>query len=218
MAQKRVFSIACQKWIPSLIVFGLCIMLSTVAWAANPYSKSDDTWISISGTVESVAPNSFILDYGKATITVEMDDWDRDADGYKLIKGDKVTVNGMIDDDALDTRTIEASSVYIEKLNTYFFASPSDEEDAFVTVADPIIVAETVIQGTVTSVNDDEFTVNTGPRELTVEVEKMSFNPLDDEGYLKIEKGDVVRVNGMIDDDLFEGRELVADSIIELVD
>lgn len=218
MPQRSVFSTPSQKHFVSFLIVGICLMLTTAAWAVNPYAKSDDTWISISGTIDSVAPNSFILDYGEGNITVEMDDWDRDADGYKLVKGDKVTVNGMIDDDTFDTRTIEAGSVYVENLNTYFFASPVDEEDTFVTVTTPVVVAETVIQGTVTSVNDDEFTINTGLREVKIEVEEMPFNPLDNEGYLKIELGDVVRVTGTMDDDLFEGRELVADSIIELAD
>jgi uncharacterized protein YdeI (BOF family) len=183
----------------------------------DPYMQPDDTWISLSGTVTSVSRDAFTLDYGKGVITVEMDDGDRDADGYKLMKGDNVTVNGKIDDDFFETTTIEASSVYVEKLGTYFYASPIDEEDRFFVVAPtPIVLTRTVVQGTVTEVRDDEFVVNTGLRSMTVEVEEMAYNPLDDEGYQKIRVGDRVRATGSIDDDLFEGRELVADSVIKL--
>lgn len=86
--------------------------------AEDPVTRPDDTWINISGTVESVDRDAFILDYGEGLITVEMDDGDRDADGYKLIKGDKVSVSGIIDDDLYETRTIEASSVYVENIGT----------------------------------------------------------------------------------------------------
>jgi len=184
----------------------------------NPYQKADDTWISIDGTVESVSPNTFDLDYGNGEITVEMDDGDRDADAYKLIAGDKVRVSGMIDDDFLEQRTIEASSVYVENLGTYFTASAVDEEDVFITYTTPVTVSDTVVQGTVTDVDadDDEFTLNTGLRRITVETEEMAYDPLDDEGYQKIEAGDRVSVSADIDYDLFEGSELVANTIVTL--
>lgn len=63
--------------------------------AQSPYAKADNTWIGISGTVKAVTtPDRFTLDYGKGVITVEMDDWDTDADAYKLVAGDKVNVYG----------------------------------------------------------------------------------------------------------------------------
>jgi uncharacterized protein YdeI (BOF family) len=182
----------------------------------NPYLQEDDTWISISGTVGTVSPQAFTLDYGDGIITVEMDDWDADADAYKLAPGDKITVFGEIDDDFFEATTIEASSVYVEDLGTYFYASAADEEDSFITITTPIAVGGTVVQGIVTSVDDEEFTLNTGLQQLTVEVDEMLYNPLDDEGYQRIEVGDRVSVSGTIDDDLFEGRELVAETIVTL--
>lgn len=96
--------------------------------ATDPYAKPDDTWIHISGKVESVRANALTLDYGDGTITVEMDDGDRDADGYKLTKGDKVTVTDRIEDDSFETTKIKADSVYVESLATYFHASAVDED------------------------------------------------------------------------------------------
>jgi uncharacterized protein YdeI (BOF family) len=200
----------------ALAVAVVALMLAASASAEDPYMKADRTWISIDGTVEAVMADSFTLDYGGGLITVEMDDGDRDADAYKLMKGDKVTVSGMIDDDFFERTTIEAASVYVENLGTYFYASPVDEEDTFVTYWDPIVVSRTVVQGTVTEVNDEEFVLDTGLRRINVEVEEMPYNPLDDEGYQKVEVGDRVSVTGTMDDDLFEGRELVAESVITL--
>ena len=65
----------------------------------NPYAMADGTWITISGEVGAVDPDHFTLDYGDGLVVVEMDDGDRDADAYKLLQGDKVTVAGRIDDD-----------------------------------------------------------------------------------------------------------------------
>ena len=186
--------------------------------AKDPMEQPDDTLVSVSGTVANVTRDAFVLDYGEGIITVEMDDGDRDADGYKLLEGDKVRVNGVIDDDFFETKTIEASSVYVEDVGTYFYASAMDEEDSFVTITTPVIISATVVQGTVTKVAEDEFSIDTGLREIRVEVEEMAYNPLDDEGYQQIQVGDKVSVAGRMDDDLFEGRELVADSVVTLKD
>jgi len=197
----------------------LALTGATAVWAEDPMTEPDDSWISVSGTVESVTNDAFVLDYGEGVMTVEMDDGDRDADGYKLVSGDKVTVNGRIDDDLFEARTLEASSVYVENIDTYFYASAFDDEainDVIVTVQRPVVISATTVQGRVTEVSSDEFVVDTGLRKVRVEVEEMAYNPLDDEGYQKIEVGDRVSVTGQIDDDLFEGRELVADSVITL--
>jgi uncharacterized protein YdeI (BOF family) len=184
----------------------------------NPYAKPDDSWVSLSGTVKAIDPDSFLLDYGEQDITVEMDDADRQAETYALRMGDKVTVNGAIDDDFFENTTIEASSVYIEKLGRYFFASALDEEDfAAVTYVSPID-SGVAVHGMVTNVTGDEFTIDNGLRRVRIDVGDMTYDPLDDDGYQKIEVGDVVRVEGRIDDDFFESREIMARSIVTLAE
>lgn len=200
----------------NILTITAAAFLAMPAIAADPATKADDTWISVSGTVKSVAPDTFVLDYGKGTIPVEMDDGDNDADAYKVVAGDKVTVNGMIDDDLFERKTIEASSVYVEGLNTYFYASAVDEEDTFVTVTTPVVISSAVLQGTVTGVSGREFTLDTGSRMVTVDTVDMTYNPLDDEGFQKIKKGDRVSVAGMFDADLFEARKFDATSIVTL--
>ena len=191
-------------------------LLALPALAQDPYEAADDTWISVSGEVESVSPDMFTLNYGDGLITVEMDDGDRDADAYKLVKGDRVTVYGIVDDDLFETRTIEASSVYVENIGTYFFASAVDEEDVFITVTTPVVVSRLEVQGRVTNVGLDQFAIDTGSREITVEIDELPYNPLDDEGYLKISEGDWVRVIGEIEPDFMQGRILMADSIVSV--
>ena len=105
----------------ALAIAALLMLMPSISPAkTNPYMQPDDTWLSINGKVKSVSADSFMLDYGKGLITVEMDDGDRDADAYKLVEGDEVTVYGMTDDDLYQTTKIEASSVYVKNLETYF--------------------------------------------------------------------------------------------------
>ncbi|MFO7767068.1 MAG: hypothetical protein R6V33_11605, partial [Pelovirga sp.] len=193
-------------------------LMAVPVLAENPYLQPDNTWITISGEVESVSADAFTLDFGEGVITVEMDDGDRDADGYKLLPGDKVTVSGMIDDDFYEQTTIEASSVYVENLGTTFYASAVDEEGIGETFITPVVKSKLTVRGTVTAVSGDDFVINNGLRSVRVDISELPYNPLDDEGYLKIEVGDFVRATGTMDQEFFEGRQLMADTVVELVD
>lgn len=204
-----------NKFLPIVAAIPFAFVVSA-AQAQNPYAKADDTWISIDGKIESVKANSFILNYGDGTVIVEMDDADRYAEGYNLKKGDKVNVSGVIDDDFYETTSIEASSVFVENLGAYFYASSVDDEDSFVTIG-TVVVSDTVFQGTISSVDDDSFTLDTGNQKLTVNVDEMAYNPLDDEGYQKLKKGDRVTVSGDMDYEFFEGRVFDAESVIALM-
>lgn len=112
-----------------LIAIGFAGTVSLAKAQQNPYLAPDSTWMSISGTVGAVNRDSFFLDYGDGQVIVEMDDGDRDADGYVLNPGDHVTVSGVVDDDFFESTSIEAASVYIDKLDATFYSSAIDEED-----------------------------------------------------------------------------------------
>ena len=200
-----------------LAIAALLMLMPSISPAkTNPYVQPDDTWLSINGKVKSVSADSFMLDYGEGLISVEMDDGDRDADAYKLVEGDEVTVYGMIDDDLYETTKIEASSVYVKNLGTYFYASSVDEEDFNVVTTMVPVTDSIVLQGTAMKVGKKEFKIDTGISEITVHVEEMAYNPLDDEGYQKVETGDLVRVTGEMDEDFFESRRFEADSVVTL--
>lgn len=187
----------------------------------NPKTLPDDTWISLSGTVTSTTADTFRLDYGDGMITVEMDDWDAWGDTFPLMDGDKVTVYGEVDENLYVRDTIEAASVYVDDLNSFFYASPADEEEIGIWAVDTVAdVGDVSYVGTVQSVDPmtDSFTIDTGKQELTVDVDALLYDPLDDEGFQKIEVGDVVSVEGTLDEDFFTNNDLVADSIVTLVD
>jgi hypothetical protein len=184
----------------------------------NPYAAGDRTWININGTVEAVEADAFELDYGDGVITVEMDDGDRDADAYQLLRGDTVSVTGMIDDDFFTSTSIEAASVYVEEVGTTFYASAVDDEDidrATMNGPGPVGVSEVIVQGEVTDVSRASFVIDNGTRSIAIDVSRLGYDPLDDDGYQRIEVGDRVQVGGEITRDLFEDRELMADSVVE---
>ncbi|MCP1340259.1 hypothetical protein NJR55_11735 [Idiomarina sp. M1R2S28] len=177
--------------------------------AQNFEQKPDQTWVSISGEVATASPESFTLDYGDGYITVEMDDWDWYVnEGSALLSGDNVTVYGEVDNDFAEDAKIEASSVYVENLDSYFYASATDEESGEINASLDVIAMDTMspvdINGTVTSVDDsaDEFTIDNGIQKVTVDVSQMSTNLLDNVGFQQIEKDDYVSVSGEFSDDI----------------
>ncbi len=198
---------------------------STPAFAASaektdPAKYPDESWISISGTVVKTAPDAFRLDHGGEVITVEMDDFDFYQEGRQLVENDRVVVYGRIDADVFQKRTIEASAVYVQNLQTQFYANPADEEEILNTwvARPPVVLGDIEVTGTVTSVTGREFTVDTGPSAIQVDTIRLGFNPLDEDGYLKIEKGDRVKVSGVFDYSVVDETELSADWITELAD
>lgn len=196
-------------------------MFSAPALAENPYTQPDNSWISISGTVASPTADTFLLDYGDGVVSVEMDDWDQYGDAYGIMDGDKVTVYGRVDDDLWESTSIEAASVYVEDLNTYFYANSADEESTAVwTITTPIVLSRTHIRGVVTSVSpdDNEFTIDNGFRKMTVETDRMTYNPLDDIGFQQVDVGDRVSASGTINNEFFDGRVLEADTVVTLSD
>lgn len=214
----RVFTVRLAA-LAAIAGFFLLPAAPAIADEHDPYAQPDDTWITISGTIDSVRRDNFTLDYGDGLVIVEMDDGDRDADAYKLLAGDKVTVTGRVDDDLFENTKIEASSVFVENLNTTFYASAVDEETTdrlLAAVTIPVVVSNTVVQGTVTDVDTNEFTVDAGLRQIRIDVTEMPYNPLDDEGYQRVTAGDRVRVQGDMTSNLIEGRELMADSVVKL--
>jgi len=187
--------------------------------AESPYLKSDGSWITLSGTVTSTTADTFKLDYGEGLVTVEMDDWDWFEESGELLPGDDVTVYGEVDDDTFETAKIEASSVFVDSLGTYFYASAADEESATdFDVAPTIDLGQMVLTGTVTGVDGTEFTIDTGAQKTTIDTALMTYNPTDDEGYQQIEEGDLVTVTGDVDIDTFDDAELMADTVVTLDD
>ncbi|MFL1465719.1 NirD/YgiW/YdeI family stress tolerance protein [Marinobacter sp. HN1S83] len=207
----------------SIAIASTLIAAPTAVFAAtdSPYLRSDGSWITLSGTVTSTAADNFTLDYGSGLVTVEMDDWDWYEEDGEVLSGDKVTVYGEVDDDTFENTKIEASSVYVENLGTYFFASAADEEsfsDLDVAPTVPIDVGDLILTGTVDSVDGREFTIDSASQAMKVDTALMPYNPMDDEGYQKINEGDLVTVTGNIDYGTFENQELMAETVVTLDD
>lgn len=204
-----------------LIIATLALSFGLGAASDEPANKPDETWTSLSGTVTSAGPESFRMNYGDGIVTVEMEDWETYGEEFILTKGDHATVFGEVDKDFYEEDSVEASSLYVEDLNSYFYASDIDAENlGDWIVKTPVEPGETTYIGNVTSVDESAgtFTIDSGKRALTVDTTSMPYNPLDDEGYQRIDKGERVSVNGSIDRGFHQDRRIEAETVVTLRD
>jgi uncharacterized protein YdeI (BOF family) len=207
---------------PRTLIAGLTAVLLLAGGAAqskSPFTAPNHSWITVSGTVKAATGSTFSIDYAGRSLLVEMDDWDWYAEARPIQKGQKVVVTGRIDDDLFQRRTIEASSVYVESLDTYFYASSADEENRFYPygqVYDYRSGNFVALTGRVDSVGRKEFVLDTGAGNVVIDTAKMRDNPLDREGPRQVGKGDRVSVTGRIDEGLFERREVNATTVVVL--
>jgi uncharacterized protein YdeI (BOF family) len=189
------------------------------SFVPRPHSRPDQSLLSISGTVGAVTATAFTLDYGRGRIDVELDDVDRDPETFALRSGDRVTVRGRIDDDFFSAARVEASSVYVERLDAHFVASDVDEEDGeILTVTPDSPVGTASLRGVVTEAHGRGFTMDSGARSVFVSVEAMDVDPLNEPGNQRIEVGDTVAVHGTIDDDFLEHRRIEATAVTTVIE
>ena len=182
---------------------------------ADPRAQQNATWISLNGTVESVEQDRFRVNYGAGSINVAIDDQARDAEAYELAAGDKVIVNGVVDQNLMRSQQVEATSVFIEKINTTFYKNPS-QPYTWALISTPIEEGKATLEGIVTNAQENQFSIGTGTQQIAVNVAELENNPLDQEGYQKIQDGDRVRVSGALQGDLASSPELTADSVVSL--
>ncbi len=181
----------------------------------------DSDWVSITGEVSGITGERFTLDFDKGDILVEMDDWDMFEEIKLITIGDRVTVSGRLDNSLYEKKTIEALRVYSHNNNSYYYASSIDDEgdihtyDVHVTVALPESTVITV-SGTVSKVDGREFTLDTGKYNVIIDTDDMSYNPMDQYGFQKVDKGDKLHITGYVDYGFFEKNEIKA-KIIEKI-
>ncbi len=206
-----------RHFLTAAVIAMMSVGLTATVSAQPVETAPDDTWVTVTGTVVSTTPSSFRLDYGDGIMTIEMDDFDSYGDVQGVLENDQVIVSGVVDDDLFEQRTIEASSVFVENLGTYFYANPADEEGLYAwSIPTEIVVGDLEVTGTVTAIDGREMTIAFGPHLISVDTIELSYNPLDDRGFQQIDIGDRVKVAGNIDDDLFDEPELNAEWIVNL--
>jgi len=183
--------------------------------AEAPGLTPDGDWLRLEGTVVSTTPSSFVLDYGDDTITVEADDYDITQEGLALLAGDRVSVSGRVDHNVFASDTIEASAIYVDNLDTVYYASAADEEEFGLAAVPMNPISEGAdYTGWVTGKSDEGFTLGSGMTKINVNSAELD-SPLASDG---IEVGDRVYVWGGLTFADGGNSTLLAEGLVELID
>lgn len=173
----------------------------------------------LSGTIDSIDEEKFVLDYGEDKISVDIAAWEwSDQIDQRLSEGKQVTVSGTVDQGLFDRREIKADNIYVTNDFTYYYIV--DENPAYgaqqserETQQDGTFLST---RGEVTEVSDKGITVESQGGSIKVDLSELAYDPLDAEGVQRIEKGDRVYVFGDIDENFFQNQTMSAESLITL--
>ena len=206
----------------------LCLLMilgTAISYGSTQFKNaSDGEYITVSGKVTKASGKNFHLESKGQKMEVTMnnnfDMWT--SDGLKIRQGDKIVVTGRVDNDLLDKKTLNASSVYVKNLNSYFYGDSSDNSytpvlsSSYMAIEDLPENSSVDITGKVTNISGREFTVDTGLRKVQVDTADMLYNPMDSTGLTQVKKGDRVQISGLVDNKYLDEKELSASYIIEL--
>ena len=201
----------------TLIALLLCLGLSSVYSSTN---YRDGETISLKGEVVEAGPDYLVveglnLDGILQRHIIDMDDWSSDSQVFLRLKGEEVLVYGRVDNDALEKLTVEASRVYVPRLQKAFEANPVDEEFNVGPFGHVNLIpdfpdkTQKIFVGRVLSVGTDEALIETEEGKLVVDFKNIEAS------QDAFSKGDRLRVTGYLDENIFTYDEIDAQAVIK---
>ena len=184
---------------------------------------ADQSPVVLTGTIGEIRDDEFDLNYGaNSAITVELDrfNWTDNATDF-LTTGQKVTIEGYIDDDLFEGREIEAYNMHIHQNATYYLtdtnnATPSDYAVNGVSLEDGAYITVT---GTVTEVHAAKFSIITSAGDkFSVDAKDLDPPLRLTNGTYFVAPGDHVNIRGNFDMRYYQNKTVFADRVIKLVD
>ena len=201
------------KLTSKLTIAALTLFSAGPLLTASPYTQANNSWIELDGRVTSVDTRSFILDYGKGTIRVEIDDYDWFEEAYNVLENDRVKVRGKVDADPNQERSIEAETVRLKDHGVTLQANADDEEDLTENFVPPLPVqtASVEIRGTVESFQNGIMLVKTEDGMHRVDLKKSSLYSTQGKKISHtLRTGDFISVVGKEDKKLLGADEIDA--------
>jgi hypothetical protein len=198
----------------------LALAMAFACCAAARADTADETgrsWMSVEGTLIDGSPSGFRVRYDGGVITVQMTGWDW-YETYAPLDGSEVIVFGPVDERLFETGALEATSVYVDDLGTYF---QREEGKGIADIASYVFYSDPIgnhvnLYGTVSGLKDGdiELELGGGAADVSVGTGPAGDNRLRETVLPKLEPGDRISVSGHLDPDFWQQRKLRADRIV----
>ncbi len=211
-----------------LLTAAITTALTTGLYTANAQAADslagyeDDSYIVVSGTIDTLEDDSFTINHQGNIVHVDFDDWGWDWDGedlrHYLQKGEQVVVSGEVDKNWFLEDEIEANNIYFRQKNDYYYVA--DMNPAYYNTFDSTQKMHDgsymSVRGTITKMDDDELTLNSQGNMLQIDISNLQYDPSDTQKATRVNVGDRVFVYGEVDKDIFEKKEIEADAMVKL--
>lgn len=219
-----------------LIAASLVVSASAVIAEEKPLAESEPgSTVLLNGQVKSIDGNEFQLDFGGDTIEVDLDGWAWEDDVASYLKiGEQVSVGGTIEDGLLETRSLDATNIYVAASTTYY--SIDDSSPAYLNQYENSSTqgssqeqssqdrqkltngAFVSVKGIVASISGRELTLDSGNMSVKVDTSDMLYNPLEKDIGESVQKGDRVYAYGEVNEAFLSGKVISASSIVKMMD
>ncbi len=212
-----VVVIAFPVWIVSEQAFSQTTLFSKESIQEIPEHRQ----VVMTGMIRTIdyTENTFTLNYGGNVVTVQTDSpfkrlYEPTATD-RLVVGERVSVSGRVDENWMDQKIVDAYAI-TRANGEVLYSSVRD-----VVMPERLSTKEEgdyiVLSGEVASINGTEgFLLKYGDEGgILVATEGMAVNPLRENAFNPVEIGDSVTVRGVIDNDLFEMKQINAYAVLQ---
>jgi len=178
----------------------------------------DGTLVKVTGEIKDISDDEFTLEYGlDKTSVVELDrfGWTGEETQY-LNVGESVTVSGLVDDDFLEGKEIEAYNLRLNDQFVYYYTSDKYPVYSYEQPEELPDGTYLSITGKIVNINAPEMTIENKNGKTIIDVANLDESPLDNKGDTKLKVGDRVYVYGDVDVEAWDEKEIVADVVIQL--
>jgi len=177
--------------------------------SAQGRATGESVRVGVGGEVAAISGDRLRLGEGPDAILVDLEgiDYFDERRTWRGLRGERVMVYGRF---AEGNRTIDASTVFLDELSSYVHAGP-EAEAAFDRWSSPAAEEGTAgIRSRVVAIDGGVLRLAYPEGTFTVDTTDLPFDPLDDDGAVRISVGDRVEVWGSLEGDLFDEPTLVA--------
>ena len=195
-----------------------------MAQVSAPETSAAREIFTLSGQIVDAVDGNLVLRHDGGRVEVNFRSWPERAPGGPRIMGvgDVVTVTGWLDENFIDTGSLEILGVYVEDRRAFFTLSEAARGDG--EELRPLVVpidtlgreGNASMTGTIVQLQANGFVLQAGPVEVVVDTSPLFYNPFDDVGVQVLESGDRVHVSGKLGIGFPEQPVIHADGVTDI--
>jgi len=171
-------------------------------------SKDEGAWIGITGSVSKVGDRSFVLKHADGSVGIALGS--QKLRDHFFQEGRTVTAYGRVDESFFTLKVLKARAVLVGADQD---AKQVVGERGAVPMLTTLQAMGTVVHGRVTGIEGRKVSLEQEDGLIIVDTSTLSYDPMQAQAHMRVERGDMITAQGKIGDDLWTGRSLKATTL-----